>query len=280
MPAAEKSGGQLGAKREDWKAERIVAGHLYQGALMTWRTKLGKDTQGSRPRCVLLTDGDPPDVAERLTQLVNLPGVVVRQDDHWRPHGTADVTEVELDKWQALSVDIRRQLQDWWLAAAKGTARTPNWDIASTCTVDGTPGVLLVEAKAHANELGKRDKCGASEPNRSSIEAAIDLANGRLCSLTPEDWRLSSRHHYQLSNRFAWSWKLASLGVPVVLIYLGFLDAREMPPPHFHSIDTWRSALFDYCEGTVPQSCWDSSIDVQSTPLIPLVRVFDQPFRP
>ena len=31
-----------------------------------------------------------------------------------------------------------------------------------------------------------------------------------------------------MSNRFAWAWKLADLGVPVVLVYLGFFRALFM----------------------------------------------------
>ena len=44
------------------------------------------------------------------------------------------------------------QLRDWWLAV-KGGANTPNWDLASTCRVEGKRGLLLVEAKAHTREL-------------------------------------------------------------------------------------------------------------------------------
>ena len=41
-------------------------------------------------------------------------------------------------------------------------------------------------------------------------------------------WHLSRDTHYQLTNRFAWAWTIAMLGVPVVLIYLGFLQANDM----------------------------------------------------
>ena len=32
-----------------------------------------EDSRGSRPRCVLLVDGDKKEVADRLTQLVGIP---------------------------------------------------------------------------------------------------------------------------------------------------------------------------------------------------------------
>ena len=39
----------------------------------SWLDCLGKDRCGSRPRCVLLVDGDKAAVAGRLTGLVGLP---------------------------------------------------------------------------------------------------------------------------------------------------------------------------------------------------------------
>ena len=35
-------------------------------------------------------------------------------------------------------------------------------DIASTCTISGQAGILLVEAKAHSKELSSRDNAGAT----------------------------------------------------------------------------------------------------------------------
>ena len=52
-----------------------------------WAEQLGKDKQGSRPRCVLLTDGYADEVAERLTALVDHPDVVVSPGDNWMPCG-------------------------------------------------------------------------------------------------------------------------------------------------------------------------------------------------
>jgi hypothetical protein len=63
--------------------------------------------------------------------------------------------------------------------------------------------------------------------NHDKIGSAIRQANTNLNLISP-GWNLSGDLHYQLSNRFAWSWKLASLGIPVVLVYLGFLNANDM----------------------------------------------------
>ena len=250
---------------------------------MGWRETLGKDTEGSRPRCVLLTDGSPQQVAGRLTQLGKEAGVTVSTDDHWQPRGTRDTREAQLDKVlrggrQFLDESRRQQLKDWWLVYRKEIARTPTWDVASTCSIFGRKGLLLVEAKAHVNELKTRDECSASGANRDQIERAVQCANAGLSDVTGGTWRLGIERHYQLSNRFAWSWKIASLGVPVALMYLGFLNAQEMPEPRFHCESDWHLALQDHARGVVDETCWDKGFEVAGTPLVPLVRVAEVPF--
>ena len=95
-------------------------------------------------------------------------------------------------------------------------------------------------------------------------------------------WRLSAEHHFQLANRFAWSWKLATLGVPVVLLYLGFLNAVEMKDrgSPFEKDDDWRIALLEHCHGVIDVACWERTLDVGGTPLLPLIRTDGQHFDP
>jgi hypothetical protein len=78
------------------------------------------------------------------------------------------------------SSNDRRALARRWLADPRPTSRTPNWDIASTCTIDGRKGLLLVEAKAHRPELteeGKRVNDDISAANHERIGVAISEAN-------------------------------------------------------------------------------------------------------
>ena len=256
-----------------------------------WWKQLDKK-RGSRPRCVLLMDGESEEVAERLTALVDIPEVVVTPADTWMPFGkplkkesgswdVSPAKEVDLGKPNLLvPPEIQEQLERWWLAVAKN-ARTPRWDIASTCTIRGTPGLLLVEAKAHAKEISPQsDKCKSTNAdNRARIEQAIREASAGLRAVTEGDWGLSPDRHYQLSNRFAWAWKLASLGVPVVLLYLGFLEAHDMVGEElFRSLDDWGDAVKSHGEGVVDNTCWDQCLDVSGTPLIPLIRVCDQKY--
>ena len=249
---------------------------------MGWLKELGQDNRGSRPRCVLLTHGSREQVAERLTEVVCRTEVAVSPEDRWQPRGTSDVREAQLDKAfnggaALLPEATRQQLQAWGLAVE---AKTPEWDIASTCTISGEKGLLLVEAKARTCELSKRDRCGAGQTNRKQIERALKEANAGLRKVTGGPWQLSAEHCYQLSNRFAWSWKLAALGVPVVLLYLGFLEAQEMRDrgDPFRTGNDWKHRLLDHCREVVDESCWNRALDVAGIPFLPLFRVAAQPF--
>ena len=272
---------------------------------MTWREQLGKDNRGSRPRCVLLVDGDGKEVADRLTQLVGRQDeVIIDHSDRWMPYGkparkagswdNAPAKEAQLDELAHLlprnikrQQEIKEQLRCWWLAA-NGRANTPHWDIASTCTIKGKPGLLLIEAKAHVNELSPRGKTPPkasasddSQKNHERIDRAIKEAAIGLQSATGKDWNISRDTHYQLSNRFAWSWKLVSLCIPVVLVYLGFLNAQDMTGKElFRSCDHWEKALMDYSKDVIDNTCWGKWLEFDGVPLLPLIRACNQSLKP
>ena len=229
-----------------------------------------KEQRGSKPRCHLFTDGTPAEVAGRLTALVKPYGSVSRTSE-WRPAGFDDVDEVQLDKPNALIArETSRELKNWWFA--KPARGSPTWDLASQCVVgygrDARQGILLVEAKAHQAELdresgGKQlgdDAKPDSRCNHERIGKAIEEANEGLRCLTGDRaWGLSRDSAYQMANRFAWGWKLASLSVPVVLVYLGFLNALEMSDKGdpFHKPDDWVECVKKHANGKVPEETWE-----------------------
>lgn len=254
--------------------------------------------RGSRPRCVLLGDGPRHAVAARFTDLVGLPDVVVSPNHFWMPYGKpvkrgerwddtpADEARIDRDD-RFVARAVQKQLPVWWLEHVT-KANTPNWDVASTCNIEGKQGLLLVEAKAHRTELsadGKQLKPNASRKSRENHERigmAINEANAGLGHATGVSWGLSRDDRYQLANRFAWSWKLAMLGVPVVLIYLGFLNAQEMEEDGdlFRSEGGWVRTLNGHAQGVVGDSCWETRIRINGTPFWPLMRTIDLPFTP
>jgi len=247
-----------------------------------------KERRGSKPRCHLLTHGFPEAVAARLTALV-APFASVAPSDRWMPQGFADLEEAQLHKSpRLLPPAISTRLGKWWLPADRQEARTPNFDIASTCTIESAPGLLLVEAKAHETELvkeaaGRRlavDDSPERKASHATIGTAIDLARIGLETATQLKWQISRDSHYQMSNRFAWSWKLAELGIPVILVYLGFLKANDMSKPGevpFANADAWKTTVSLHSAPLFPVEVWDRRWTVNGLSLIPLIRSLELP---
>jgi len=240
-----------------------------------------RDFYGSRMRCLLLTHQPDHVVADRLTQLVQPFAVINSDTDHWAPAGFTRSDELELGAAEDFLTSPQRQLlTGWWLDVAR-RARTPTWDIISTCTVGGRAGLVLVEAKAHAAEMSHEGKPVPRTENglrnHTRVASAVSESSIQLNAVSP-GFSLSISSHYQLCNRFAWSWKLASMGIPVVLVYLGFLNTEDMAHRGreiFESASAWESAVHNYADGIVPGPAWERSLDIGGTPVIPLIRSMD-----
>jgi hypothetical protein len=80
-----------------------------------------------------------------------------------------------------------------------------------------------------------------------------------------------------MSNRFAWAWKLTELGIPVVLVYLGFLKADEMRgrgKPFADAAD-WEHLVKEHSQPLFPPEIWGRQWTCGRRPLIPLIRSID-----
>ena len=232
-----------------------------------------REFKGSRLRCLLLTNNAPNDVAAFLNSLMP-PHALVTTEDHWAPRGFLQPDEAKLGETAGfLPESDRTVLTRWWLAQP-GRANTPNWDLVSTCRIDDRRGLILAEAKAHEGELTD-DRGGATSPeNSQQIAKALAEATAAWNALSG-GFVLSANSHYQLSNRFAFAWKLAKMGTPVVLLYLGFLDAHEMDEGGrtlLTNHSQWRRRVLAQSKGIVPEDVWDKTFDVNGVPLTILIR--------
>jgi hypothetical protein len=168
---------------------------------------------------------------------------------------------------------------EYWWREFTAAGNTPNWDLAAVCHFGGTAGLALVEAKANVSELktdGKILADGASAHSRRNhkrIAEAIAEARNGLSALVP-GVHIDRDSHYQLANRLAFSWKLASLGMPVVLVYLGFtgdsgiVDAGDPFRDDVH----WREVFVGHSAGVVPVELFERKLEIEGTPLWVLVR--------
>ncbi len=147
------------------------------------------------------------------------------------------------DVWK--NKELGNEFTRWWIEFG---SRTPQWDIISKCKINGTDGILLVEAKAHKSEItGDKGKKIENEPkkikNHNHIKAAINKANESINELNDSaNLKLNIDVCYQLSNRVASTWWLASHNIPVTLIYLGFLNDNYFKDK-FQSDKDWQNCF-------------------------------------
>jgi len=208
-------------------------------------------------------------------------GGVVTGDDNWRPLGHEEPKEARVVSFgrRFLSGAIRwEEITGWWLAHPKG-ANTPNWDLISTCSFGTQKGLLLVEAKANEAELKTdrkplaKDASCRSVANHRRIAEAIQQACVLLNRVVP-GVAISRDSHYQLANRIAFSWKLASMGIPVILVYLGFLgdDSIADVSPPLTSPAHWKSLMREHTTGILPDGFTERPISVGKSTMWMLVR--------
>jgi hypothetical protein len=205
------------------------------------------------------------DFADQLSHLLCPTGAIIQCTDKWMPKGFCDPEEAHIEYFgpEILPEIDWKALHNWWLVYKRG-ANTPNWDLANTCTIQGEKGLVLIEAKAHTNELntdGKRLALNASirsHKNHEQICQAISEASHTLSEVV-KGVDISCCTHYQLANRVAFSWKIASLGIPVILVYLGFLG-DESWKDKFIDNNHWKCELRKYMDRHIPEDFIDQWI--------------------
>lgn len=199
----------------------------------------------------------------------------------WMPKGHTDKIEARLETFGPKAYPGHRAwpvLTKWWLQHPV-RANTPNWDVAVSCEVDGTPGLILLEAKANVPELGTGGKPLAvdatdnSKDNHQRIAFAIEEARAGLEGALP-GIAISRDSHYQLSNRLAFAWKLATLGIPTVLLYLGFTGdqgIRDAGMP-FENDEHWQQVFGAHLNVVCPTSPLAGPVNVGAAPFWVLSR--------
>lgn len=106
-----------------------------------------------------------------------------------------------------------------WGQAWPQTGNLPNWDAVGILnSVDGEEELVLVEAKAHLEELSS--SCGAKAPtSRKLIESFLENAKRGLGVPSSADWL---RGYYQYANRLALLHFLHQHGVRAHLLFIYF----------------------------------------------------------
>lgn len=239
-----------------------------------------------------------PDFGAELIKLLEPVRCELTSASRWQPMGRAHPAEARLSRFGPATmphVDWSGFAQ-WWLEHG---GSTPTWDIAMQCNVEGKPGFVLVEAKANLPELSKGGKSlSKSQPgnprseaslarsidNHERIGEAIAEARGCLAAHIP-GIAIDRDKHFQLSNRIAFAWKLASMGIPTVLLYLGFTGdegIRDAGEP-FADDEHWQRAFRNYLSSVCSPTALERTIEVKEGKMWMLVRskrrLVDSPMR-
>jgi hypothetical protein len=90
-----------------------------------------------------------------------------------------------------------------------------------------------------------------SKINHDHIRTALGIISHRLQRVSGAKVTLDVESHYQLANRVAWAAFLASKGIPVALLYLGFTG--DSTTPRFLKDDAhWQRLMGAYLIGKLP----------------------------
>ncbi len=190
-----------------------------------------------------------------------LPGCV------WMPEGRHNPAEALLTKpcEPLLSQELSARLRKWWIAVDRNDPNEPNWDLAVQAEFpNGQRGLILAEAKAHAGELKKEEKGKnprGNQKNHTRIGEAIGEAREALGGESA-GVRISHESHYQFSNRIAFAWKLASEGVPCVLIYLGFTEDTTIATNYLRDDEHWLDTVKAHIQWVFPETWIGRQISV------------------
>jgi len=148
----------------------------------------------------------------------------------------------------------------WWV---KEKNNTPHWDMLTLANLDGAPGVVLVEAKAHREELKPGDHCTSTNgPNRDRIAHRI-RQTAKCLGLPIPSSEAALKTDYQLRNRITWALKLARHGLWVALVYIGFTNDPCWPEDPIEK-DLWLGHVLTRAAGIIPKGLETDSLDVDN----------------
>lgn len=220
------------------------------------KTTQPSEPSGSRKHVLdLVSSGTAP---RALTELLVDVELAIEPHHRMRPHGQSDTEEWDLRRFCrdcAPAGTALGGIEGWWVS---DEYKGPTWDLLAECTIRGTPGFLLVEAKAHESELQRQGKpvpaapSDQSKANLKRIEDSLARTEQWLRANVAPSCRTRVDSYYQLANRLSAAEALASCGLPVVLLYLGFTGDTYFRDDHLRDDPHWQRVMGAYLDGVAP----------------------------
>jgi hypothetical protein len=265
---------------------------------------MSQHQKGSSYQLLSVIEKDPKIIFNIIESGLKAFGIRFNTNERFLPSQFNKIESTIEEFLQGISTEFPQidftTLRSWWAPVKQ----KPSWDFISTCNINGTKGILLVEAKSHYREmeiggktflvdLTKNDNLEEirllvkSKFNKNSLKLtmttqelnglmralnersllddrllksfldklkhhdeignAVSEARGALSNICA-NISISRDNHYQLSNRIAYTWKLASMGIPTIMLYIGFINdpAWISARDHFESKQQWNDAIQSY----------------------------------
>ncbi|MBN2356916.1 hypothetical protein JXO59_12445 [candidate division KSB1 bacterium] len=155
-----------------------------------------------------------------------------------------DWPDAELKGLEFLQGDEYRDLQKKWAEFWPLGGGIHNWDAVGWVHANGKKELLLVEAKAHTDEI--MSDCGAANPKSiDKITNAFSQAKAGLHVPSEKDW---TTKYYQFANRIATIYFLNQQGINARLMFIYFLGDKVQGKNCPKTKQEWQQALSEQDE--------------------------------
>jgi hypothetical protein len=163
-------------------------------------------------------------------------GDLIEWQDH--PFGTADGMTLDAELRGLEFLGEAPQVQEAWAEFWPQGHGIHNWDAVGLLRRGQQSEWLLVEAKAHVEELASH--CQASPASRARIARALDATKVAFGVPPDRDWL---NGYYQYCNRLAALYFLEKNGIQARLLFIYFVGDRQPGRECPQSPEGWRAAL-------------------------------------
>jgi hypothetical protein len=162
-------------------------------------------------------------------------------DGTGRPVSKCAPAEKSLESYVSeyhLITESKQEYFDKWWIMHRG--KRPTWDYICKAKIDGKDGLIIVEAKAHKSECGKKKKVLSEDANVYQKENHDHIEN----AIEKEIKSLGGQYsgYYQIANRIAYANHIREYGVPTVLVFLGFIGDDCFDDP-WKTEDEWKADI-------------------------------------
>jgi hypothetical protein len=186
--------------------------------------KNGKAYKGSQRHLQIYVNEETETINKKISEVLEIDSSTIK----WKAPLKENQYKEPVDKsfWNdIIKTEFKKELNkncEFW--PYKGA----NWDgVAIAKNKAGEKILILIEAKAHKEEIVEKDGSGAeAQKSIDTINKSIKNAQNDINIKSCNDW---TTHYYQMANRLTHTIYLNEQGIKTYLIYVYFLKDEGWP---------------------------------------------------